>query len=50
MHLLAEKARERAEEATGVQALFVQVLQEQAGKRRRVGGRAAPGVAPEGSA
>jgi hypothetical protein len=50
MHLLAEKARERAEEATRVQALFVQVHQGQAGKRRRVGGRAAAGVAPGGSA
>jgi hypothetical protein len=50
MHLLAEKAKERAEEATRVRALFVRVLQEQAGKRRRVGGRAAAGVAPDGSA
>jgi hypothetical protein len=50
MHLLAERAKERAEEATRVQALFVRVLQEQAGKRRRIGGRAAAGGAPDGSA
>jgi hypothetical protein len=50
MHLLAERAKERAEEATRLQALFVQVLQEQAGKRRTVGGRIAAGVAPDGSA
>jgi hypothetical protein len=37
MNLLAQKAKERADEALGVHKLFVQVLRQQAGKVKKLG-------------
>jgi hypothetical protein len=42
MNLLAQKARERADEATGVRALFVKVLKEEAAKLKKLGRTAYP--------
>jgi hypothetical protein len=45
MNLLARKAKERADEAAGVRALFARVLKEQAAGHKKAGLTATPGAA-----